>query len=73
MQSPAVSRSLLPPPNWKEKYQFNPRFDLGIGEWMGEGPDTTPSDYEKHWLPVRLHRCQCIQQVCILSVHRVYF
>ena len=45
-QSPAVSRSLLPPPNWKEKYQFNPRFDLGIGEWMGEGPDTIPSDYE---------------------------
>ena len=44
-QLPAVSSSLLPPPTWKEKYQFNPKIDLGIGEWMGEGPDTIPSDH----------------------------
>jgi len=44
-QLPVVSPSLLPPPTWKEKYQFNPKFDLGIGEWMGEGPNTMSSDY----------------------------
>ena len=44
-QSPTVSPSLLPPPTWKEKYQFNPKFDLGIGEWIGEGPGTIPSDH----------------------------
>ena len=35
-REPIVSPSLLAPPSWKSKYKFNPMFDLGIGEWMGD-------------------------------------
>ena len=24
------------PPSWKNNYKYDPMFDLGIGEWMGE-------------------------------------
>ena len=41
---PVVLPSLLPSSSWKEDYQFDPKFDLGIGEWMGEGDNVIPSD-----------------------------
>ena len=41
---PVVLPSLLPSSSWKEDYQFDPKFDLGIGEWMGEGDIIIPSD-----------------------------
>ena len=33
---PIVSPSLLPPPNWKSDFKYDPLFDLGVGEWMGD-------------------------------------
>ena len=42
---PVVSPGLLPSQSWKEDYQFNPQFDLGIGEWMGEGDNVISSDH----------------------------
>ena len=41
---PVVSPSLLPSSSWKEGYQFDPNFDLGIGEWMGEGNNVIASN-----------------------------
>ena len=35
-REPIVSPSLLAAPSWKSKYKFNPMFDLGISEWMGD-------------------------------------
>ena len=40
------SPGLLPSPSWRENYQFDPKFDLGIGEWMGEGDNAIASDYD---------------------------
>ena len=35
-REPIVSPSLLAPPSWKNNYKYDPMFDLGIGEWMGD-------------------------------------
>ena len=44
-QLPVISPSLLPVPSWRDDYQFDPKFDLGIGEWIGEGNNAIASDH----------------------------